>query len=430
MSSSASQLAHADVRVIIPVYKNLAATRRCVESVYANPLPSNVAITLIVDGSPEPEVVEYCELQGVEKGCEVIVNQRNQGFVRTANQGFALDAAADVILLNSDTCVHGNWLERLHNCAYLDSQTGTATPFSNNGTICSYPLFPYENALPASWDLATLDTLFADTNSSQSHAIPTAVGFCMYIKRPCLEATGEFDAENFGQGYGEECDFSMRATALGWHHVLCADLFVYHEGGASFSTQSTERKHHADGVMARLHPTYDDLITDFIAEDPLRPLRNRVTRARVEQKPEDVGNVIRELSAFNDALRGEIEKEKERTDEVRDEVDKVQSEREKLDSLLDEARTEYAATQAELDKAHTVLDEAHKALDDLSTNFANLQTEAGELLQQVDDLSQRLDSVGSQLHASQDHNNALSTRLQQIENSRSWRYTRWLRREK
>ena len=287
MSASASQLAHASVRVIIPVYKNLAVTRRCVESVFAQPLAGNVTVTLIVDGSPEPDLVSYCEAQGAERDCEVITNPDNQGFVRTANQGFSLDPHADIVLLNSDTVVCGNWLERLQNCAYQEERIGTATPFSNNGTICSYPLFPYEHDLPAGWDVSALDAVFASANSGQSHRIPTAVGFCMYIKRRCLEEAGEFDAEHFGRGYGEECDFSMRAAALDWYHVLCADLFVYHEGGASFSTQTADRKHLADGVMAKLHPTYDSLITRFIATDPLMQLRNRVTSARIEQRPAD-----------------------------------------------------------------------------------------------------------------------------------------------
>ena len=106
----------------------------------------------------------------------------------------------------------------------------------------------------------------------------------------------------------------------------------------------------------------------------------------------------------------------------------MQLERTKLEGLLDEARAAYATTQAELDSTHTVLDEAHGALAAMTANFTNLQSEASELLQQVESLSQQLDTLGAQLHASRDENNALSTRLEQIQNSRSWRYTRWLRR--
>jgi GT2 family glycosyltransferase len=45
----------------------------------------------------------------------------------------------DVVLLNSDTVVANDWLDRLLACADLESRIGTVTPFSNNATICSFP---------------------------------------------------------------------------------------------------------------------------------------------------------------------------------------------------------------------------------------------------------------------------------------------------
>ena len=48
-------------------------------------------------------------------------------------------------------------------------------------------------------------------NAGHRVGIPTAVGFCMYIRRECLKEVGEFRAEVFGKGYGEENDFCLRA---------------------------------------------------------------------------------------------------------------------------------------------------------------------------------------------------------------------------
>jgi len=420
--SPGSELQYNSVRIIVPVYKNLEVTRRCLESLARTPLPLNASVAIIIDASPEQALIDFCLSEGATRGYKVIVNQENQGFVRSANQGFALDKATDIVLLNSDTVVAGNWLERLQQCAYSTQTAGTATPFSNNGTICSYPLFPNESPMPEGWDVQALDGLFGRVNAGKNLAIPTAVGFCMYIKRRCLEETGEFDAENFGQGYGEECDFCLRATQLGWTHLLCADVFVFHKGGASFSHETKDRKHNADGIMARLHPTYDDLITRFIVEDPAQTLRDNITAARLNERPTDLNNVIGEQAAFRNALRQEIEKEQNRTGLVRAEVNDVQAEREKLEELLTLSRSEFAKTQK-------ALDTAHEALDTLSGNFKNLQSEAGDLLQQVEALSIRLDETGSQLHASLEQNQALPARLEQMLTSRSWRYTRWLRNE-
>ena len=139
------------------------------------------------------------------------------------------------MLLNSDTEVANDWLDRLLRAAYAYPDVGTVTPFSNNATICSYPFEGWTGGVPGSLGLAELDRLFASTNAGRTVDLPTAVGFCMCIRRACLERIGPFDAERFGRGYGEENDFCMRAAGAGWRNVLAGDVFVYHEGAVSFS---------------------------------------------------------------------------------------------------------------------------------------------------------------------------------------------------
>lgn len=66
--------------------------------------------------------------------------------------------------------------------------------------------------------------------------IPTAVGFCVYIKRDCLNMTGLLREDAFAQGYGEEDDFCVRAGHLGWRHVAVPSVFVAHVGGQPFGS--------------------------------------------------------------------------------------------------------------------------------------------------------------------------------------------------
>src|SRR5262249_39452413 len=143
----------------------------------------------------------------------------------------------DVVLLNSDTEVANDWLDRLHACAASDAKIATVTPFSNNATICSYPFHGWQGSVPGTLGLAELDRVFARANAGRVVDLPTAVGFCMYIRRPALDALGLFDAERYGRGYGEENDFCMRAAKVGWRNVLAGDVFVYHEGSVSFSVE-------------------------------------------------------------------------------------------------------------------------------------------------------------------------------------------------
>lgn len=271
------------IDIIIPVYKGIKETRRCLESVLAFPQETTHEIIVINDASPEPEISTYLR-ELVELGLITLLdNPVNTGFVNAVNRGMVQHQDRDIVLLNSDTEVHGNWLDRLHSHAQSDPLVSTVTPFSNNATICSYPRFQEMNALPADESLASLDNLFSTIHQDRSVEIPTAVGFCVYITRRSINQVGYFNATLFGKGYGEENDFSMRGMELGFHHLIAADTFVYHQGAVSFVEQSAELCAKAQVVLEQEHPTYKQLIENFALRDPLRPLRRHIDLVRLSQ---------------------------------------------------------------------------------------------------------------------------------------------------
>lgn len=266
------------VDVVVPVYRGLEATRRCVESVLAARQATPFELVLIDDASPEPELSAWLDGLAARNGVSVLRNPRNLGFVATVNRGMALHAERDVVLLNSDTEVANDWLDRLRACVHSAPDIATATPFSNYATICSYPVFCANNPLPPGIGVAELDGVFRRVNTGRRIDLPTAVGFCMYIRRACLDRIGAFDAERFGRGYGEENDFSRRAAKAGWRNVLCADTFVFHAGGVSFGDERAVLGPAAAEVLAHLHPEYAGLVERFVAEDSPAALRRAVDR--------------------------------------------------------------------------------------------------------------------------------------------------------
>ncbi len=268
------------IDVIVPVYRGLAATRRCLEGLFAAVQRAPFSIVAIDDASPEPGIAAWLDELAAQRRIELLRNASNLGFVRTANRGLALHPDRDVVLLNSDAETANDWLDRLHACAYRERDVGTVTPFSNNATICSYPYEGWTGGTPGTLGLAGLDRLFASVNAGRHADLPTAVGFCMYIRRACLDAVGAFDAERFGRGYGEENDFCMRAAAAGWRSVLAADVFVFHEGAVSFSGERDALTTAATTALLERHPQYSCRIDEFHAADPLRPLRRAVDDAR------------------------------------------------------------------------------------------------------------------------------------------------------
>ncbi len=267
------------IDVIVPVYRGAAETLACLESVLAS--GDTIAHRLIVidDCSPEPELTAALQAMAAAGRLTYLRNEQNLGFVATANRGLALPSEADVVLLNSDTLVPAKFLERLYRAAHADSAIATATPLSNNATICSLPRPPGTEAAPYGLDLPDIDALVQAANARVVRDIPTAHGFCMYITRTALDDVGLFDAQTFGAGYGEENDFSLRALERGWRNVCAADVYVEHKGAISFA-ESRQALVAANVVKVETrYPYYHDFVADFLRTDPLHDVRNRVQSA-------------------------------------------------------------------------------------------------------------------------------------------------------
>jgi O-antigen biosynthesis protein len=280
-----SSIALNPVDIIIPVYRGMAETRACIESVLGAQNKTPYELIVFNDASPEPEMAPYLADLARDGRITLITNARNLGFVETVNRALALDSDHDVILLNSDTEVANDWLDRMVACAARDKLIASVTPFSNNATICSYPHMDAPNAVRRGAALATLDAHFATQNAGHTVEIPTGVGFCMWMRRQVIAEIGAFDPEAFGRGYGEENDWCYQAAAAGYRHVLCADVYVAHAGEVSFAAESAERKQHAQAVIDARHPSYADDIRRHMMLDPARPYRAAIDVARLRASP-------------------------------------------------------------------------------------------------------------------------------------------------
>ena len=283
------------IDVIVPVHRGLAATRRCLDSLLAADAQAAFETVVVDDATPEPEIARVSRPSSPRKSrITLLRNEHNLGFVQSVNRGMALHADRDVVLLNSDTEVANDWLARLSRCVRTHADIGTATPFSNNATICSYPFPGWTAGVPGTLGLAALDRLCATANAGKSVDLPTGVGFCLYIRRACLDQVGAFDAERFGRGYGEENDFCLRGIAAGWRNVLAGDVFVYHEGAVSFAGERSERTNAALETLLTLHPDYPRMVREFVASDLAGPLRHAVDIARIAHGGDEAACVLAE----------------------------------------------------------------------------------------------------------------------------------------
>lgn len=266
--------------IVIPAYRDALLTKACIEAVLLDD-HGDLECLVVDDASPETALTAYLDMMAQNGSITLIRHDKNRGFTASANAGLKHARGRDVILLNSDALLPRNGVSRLRAWLDRDEKIGTATPFSNDATILSYPSVSRPNPTPDSATGRATDRIFASLPPTGLIDLPTGNGFCMAIRGDCLRQVGLLNTEIFAQGYGEENDFCCRATALGWRHVAATDLFVRHVGSVSFGrTRSLllERNLH---MLNLLHPGYDRDVAAFIKADPLALVRRNVGLVRM-----------------------------------------------------------------------------------------------------------------------------------------------------
>jgi len=263
--------------VIVPIHNAYEDVKRCLQSLVEN-TNSPAELLLIDDASTDERIRPLLAEYGALEGVRLITNEKNLGFVRTVNRGFSA-CAGNVVLLNSDAEVTPRWLENLSLAAHGDPRTATVTAISDNAGAFSAPEIGKKNATPEGLSRNDTGRLVTQESGQVYPRTPTASGFCVYVKRAALDAVGFFDAENFPRGYGEENDFCMRASKLGWNHVVDDATFVFHERQASFGEEKTAFLKSGRRALDRLHPDYTLLARSFVSSEAMKRVGENTRRA-------------------------------------------------------------------------------------------------------------------------------------------------------
>ncbi|MCL6601792.1 MAG: glycosyltransferase [Paenibacillus sp.] len=266
------------IDIIIPIYNAYEDLIQCVDSILNNDAGQPYRIILINDCSPDTRISPYLEKEALENDNVIFLsNETNLGFVKTVNRGMSY-STNDIVLLNSDTIVTKGWLSKILTCAYSSELIATVTPFTNNGTICSVPNFGEDNEIPEGFTIDSFAEMIEDISLKNYPHIPTAVGFCMFIKRAILDKVGLFDAESYSKGYGEENDFCCRVTEFGYVNVLDDATFIYHKGSMSFKSDKEGLIIRNSEVLRGKFPYYFDRVNSFLSSNSVFPLIENIKK--------------------------------------------------------------------------------------------------------------------------------------------------------
>lgn len=234
-------------------------------------------IVLVDNGNTDSEIIQL--LKSAELSiprCRVVRVDDNNGYIAgicAAYENRSFDGHA--IVLNTDLALPPGWLERLVWPLDHLPQVASATPFTNAGSSCSFPLTAVDNEIFLGCPVEKIDAFFQRVSHQGVTTLPSGVGFCMALHADMLERLGWFDLETYGFGYGEENDWCLTAERMGWRNVLVPNLFVYHKHGGVYPSE--EKKRLIQGnmkIVNKRFPQYKSAVQNYFNEDPLAGLRS------------------------------------------------------------------------------------------------------------------------------------------------------------
>ena len=278
-------LARHKVNIVIPVYRDTATTRICIEAVLACRLDHDDTVIIVDDCSPEPQMQALLESFEQAPNVHVLRNAANLGFIKSVNRALSFCGDGDVLMLNSDTRMFPGGLEELQKVAHSSPDIGTVTAMSNNATIFSYPHQRHTRDRLEDIGWEALAALTLEQNRGRAIDVPTGHGFCLYVRGDVLRRVGRLD-ESFGRGYGEENDFCARAADLGYRNVAAPGAFVEHRESHSFAQEKEELLAQNLRLLHGRFPEYQVTILESERRDDLRSARWGLDGARLRRASE------------------------------------------------------------------------------------------------------------------------------------------------
>lgn len=229
------------VTVVIPNYNGEKFMKDCLDSLLAQRSAEDDGpdfdIIIVDNGSTDasPEIIRGF----MSPRLRLIRLDKNYGFSRAVNEGIKASESEYVILLNNDTVVMPDFVDKLAKAIEADDRI-----FSVNARMLK---MSEPEKLDSAGDLyCALGWAFARGKDKQaslydkrSDIFSACAGAAIY-RRPVFDEIGYFDEEHFA--YLEDVDIGYRARINGYRNVYEPEAAVLHAGSGSSGSRYNKFK--------------------------------------------------------------------------------------------------------------------------------------------------------------------------------------------
>ena len=229
------------VSVIIVTWNVRDLLRMCLESLRPAVEEGWVEVIVVDNGSVDGTAGM---VGGQYPGIRLIANTENRGFGAANNQGMGVAQAPFLFLLNPDTVVLPQALERLIGFLGTHSRAGVVAPrlLNPDGSL-QRNAFRFPGLWQVGLDLFPLHPRLMESSlngrypqertAREPFEIDHPLGAALLVRREVWEQIGGFD-ENYFM-YAEEVDWCWRIRRAGWSIWQVPGAEVVHYGGRSTS---------------------------------------------------------------------------------------------------------------------------------------------------------------------------------------------------
>ena len=209
----------------------------CLESLQPWFGDPDVEILALDNASPDDSgdrMRRWCE---AHPKVSFVQSEHNRGFAGGMNWGADHSRGQWLLLVNSDTEFASQALDALkvvlRQVPDKVAMIGPVTNAAGNGQRLWRPEADREEWLRIGAALHA---------NPSGHLMPAyrCDFFCIAIRSDAWKQLGGLDPA-FGLGYYEDFDFSLRLRKAGWEQAITEDVFVYHQGSASFQASAEAR---------------------------------------------------------------------------------------------------------------------------------------------------------------------------------------------
>ena len=238
-----------DLSIIIVNYETYDLTKNTIKSIIDHKQPFEYDIYVVDNGSKDGSIGKLKEDFNNESEIGLInfiSNKENKGFSHANNVALRKTSAEYVLLLNSDTVVVDNCLEKclrymethedigILGCKVilpdnsLDKACRRSFPDFN---VSFYKMTGLSYLFPKSKRFGRYNLTYLDENDT--YEVDCVVGAFMMVRSKAIKDVGLLDEIFFM--YGEDIDWCYRIKAANWKIIYYSDAKIIHYKGASSS---------------------------------------------------------------------------------------------------------------------------------------------------------------------------------------------------